>query len=94
MPVLETVSQSLMVALVFRRLSRSVRVTKQIESAIRKRFSYQLQIQFAELLMNAVGIDVSKGKSTVANLRPLGKSWPRSLKSLTQTVNSTVMQIG
>lgn len=34
---------------------------------------HQLQIYFGGLFMNAVGIDVSKGKSMIAALRPFGE---------------------
>ena len=38
--------------------------------------------------MNAVGIDVSKGKSMVAIVRPFGEVVPHLLKSNTQPVIS------
>lgn len=37
--------------------------------------------------MNAVGIDVSKGKSMVAVMRPLGEVFSLLLKCITRPVN-------
>jgi hypothetical protein len=51
-----------------------VRVTQQIEYVMSKVWFARLQFQFRRwIFMNAVGIDVSKGKSTVAVLRAYGE---------------------
>lgn len=48
-----------------------VRVTQQIVSVMSKSVVYPItNIMSGAIKMNAVGIDVSKGKSTVAILRP------------------------
>jgi len=50
-----------------------VRVTQQIASVMSKSVVYPItNIMSGAMKMNAVGIDVSKGKSTVAILRPQG----------------------
>jgi hypothetical protein len=52
---------------------RSVRVTQQIESAIGKRWVPIAKSFFGGIIMNAVGIDVSKGKSMVSIMRQFGE---------------------
>ena len=53
---------------------RRVRVIKQIESAMGKKMVRQLQnLRSGRRLMNAAGIDVSKGKSMIAVARPFGE---------------------
>ena len=50
------------------------RITKQIESAMGKGWHHFSKFKKQEILkMNAVGIDVSKGKSTIAVMRPFGE---------------------
>lgn len=52
---------------------QSVRVSKQIESAMEKRWFTNCKIFIRRMSMNAVGIDVSKGKSMIAVIRPFGE---------------------
>lgn len=54
-------------------VNQCVRVTKQIESAMMKGWPANCKSVMGVYAMNAVGIDVSKGKSTVAVARPFGE---------------------
>jgi transposase len=76
--VKETVSHPLIAAFGLGRLSHRsnpyARVTQQNESAMSKKDVHQLpKFNFWRKKMNAVGIDVSKGKSMIAIMRPFGE---------------------
>lgn len=80
-PVRKTVIHPFIVAFVLSRLSyhgnpigtpNNARITKQIESAMSKGWHHFSKFKKQESIMNAVGIDVSKGKSTIAIMQPFG----------------------